>query len=49
MVFFYIALITLFLLINSQVTVLGPPTVINKIKELEDGSKPQIFYNSKQS
>ena len=37
--FVYITLITIFALINSQVTVLGPPTVINKIKELEDGSK----------
>ena len=40
-----IILISLFLLYNSQVTILGPPTVVNKVKELEDGSKFLIIYN----
>jgi len=34
-----IAFFSLFLLYNSQVTILGPPSVVNKVKELEDGSK----------
>jgi hypothetical protein len=29
----------LFVLCHSQVTILGPPSVVNKVKELEDGSK----------
>ena len=36
-------LLSLFLLFKSQVTILGPPTVVNKVKELEDGSKYTIF------
>ena len=36
--------ISLFLLYNSQVTILGPPSVVNKVKELEDGSKFLFFY-----
>jgi len=34
-----ITLLSLFLLFKAQVTILGPPTVVNKVKELEDGSK----------
>ena len=34
-----ILLFSLFFLNNSQVTVLGPPSVVNKVKDLEDGSK----------
>ena len=36
----------LFFLYSCQITVLGPPSVINKVKELEDGSKKilLIFY-----
>lgn len=30
---------TLMLLLSCQITVLGPPSVVNKVKELEDGSK----------
>ena len=30
---------TLLLLFPCQITVLGPPSVVNKVKELEDGSK----------
>ena len=41
---YIITLISLFVLYNSQVTILGPPTVVNKVKELEDGSKFFIFY-----
>ncbi len=33
-----ISFFLLFFLYNSQVTVLGPPSVINRVKELEDGS-----------
>ena len=36
---YIVTLISLFLLYNSQVNILGPPTVVNKVKELEDGSK----------
>ncbi len=39
-----IYLVSLFFLINSQVTILGPPSVVNKVKELEDGSKYFSFY-----
>jgi hypothetical protein len=39
-----IYLLSLFLLYNSQVTILGPPSVVNKVKELEDGSKSQFIY-----
>ena len=38
-----ITLLSLFLLFKAQVTILGPPTVVNKVKELEDGSKYTIF------
>jgi hypothetical protein len=38
-----IALLSLFFLFKAQVTILGPPTVVNKVKELEDGSKYTIF------
>jgi len=38
-----IALLSLFLLFKAQVTILGPPTVVNKVKELEDGSKYTLF------
>ena len=34
-----ILFISFFLLYNSQVTILGPPAVVSKVKELEDGSK----------
>ena len=40
-----ISLFSLFLLYNAQVTVLGPPSVVNKVKEFEDGSKYFIFYD----
>jgi hypothetical protein len=42
--FVVITLVSLFLLINSQVTILGPPSVVNKVKELEDGSKYFSYY-----
>ena len=38
-----ITLLSLFLIFKAQVTILGPPTVVNKVKELEDGSKYTIF------
>ena len=38
-----ITLFSLFFLFKAQVTILGPPTVVNKVKELEDGSKYTIF------
>ena len=38
-----ITLLSLFFLFKAQVTILGPPTVVNKVKELEDGSKYTIF------
>jgi hypothetical protein len=33
----------LFSLLSSQITILGPPSVVSKVKELEDGSKLIIF------
>jgi len=33
----------LFFLFSCQITILGPPAVVNKVKELEDGSK--YIYN----
>jgi hypothetical protein len=30
---------SLFFLFSFQITILGPPAVVNKVKELEDGSK----------
>ena len=38
-----ISVLTFFFLCKAQVTVLGPPTVVNKVKELEDGSKQYHF------
>ena len=38
-----ITLLSLFFLFKAQVTILGPPTVVNKVKELEDGSKYTLF------
>ena len=31
--------ITIFYLIESQINVLGPPSIVQKVKELENGSK----------
>ena len=42
---FIISLFSIFLLYNAQVTILGPPSVVNKVKEFEDGSKYFIFNN----
>jgi hypothetical protein len=33
-----ISLLSLFFLYNSQVTVLGPPSVVSRVKEMENGS-----------
>lgn len=41
-----ITFLSLFFLFNAQVTILGPPTVVNKVKELEDGSKYTLFKNN---
>ena len=38
-----ITFLSLFFLFKAQVTILGPPTVVNKVKELEDGSKYTLF------
>jgi hypothetical protein len=42
---FIISLFSIFLLYNAQVTILGPPSVVNKVKEFEDGSKYFIYYD----
>lgn len=34
----------LFITINSQITVLGPNEIIEKVKQLDDGSKNIILY-----
>lgn len=39
----YLIISSLFCLIVAQVNVLGPPSVVQKVKELEDGSKKFIF------
>ena len=36
--------LTLFFLFSCQITILGPPSVVNKVKELEDGSKYLFSY-----
>ena len=38
-----ISILSLFFLYKAQVTILGPPSVVNKVKELEDGSKQYHF------
>jgi hypothetical protein len=43
----YLIISSLFCLIAAQVNVLGPPSVVQKVKELEDGSKKFIFTNKK--
>ena len=35
---------TLFFLYSSQITILWPPAVVNKVKELEEGSKYNYVY-----
>ena len=35
----FVILVSLFLLYNSQITVLSPPSVLSKIKEMDDSSK----------
>ena len=37
-----LSFILLFYSINSQINVLAPPTIVQKVKELEDGSKLKI-------
>ena len=36
-----IILITIFKSIKSQINVLAPPSIVQKVKELENGSKPK--------
>jgi hypothetical protein len=36
----------LFFLYSCQITVLGPPSIVNKVKELEDGSKQILIIIS---
>ena len=33
----------LFFLYSCQISILGPPSIINKVKELEGGSKYKIY------
>ena len=40
---FFGGVATVFFLYSCQITILGPPAVVNKVKELEDGSK--YIYN----
>ena len=44
--FAILTLLNLLFFINSQITVLGPPSVVNKVKELEDGSKSNLKINN---
>lgn len=39
-----IIILSLFFIIKAQVNVLGPPSVVQKVKELEDGSKKFYIY-----
>lgn len=36
-----ITLLSIFNLSKSQINVLAPPSIVQKVKELEDGSKPK--------
>ena len=38
--------LSLFFLYSTQVTILGPPTVVSKVKELADGSKNTFLFKS---
>ena len=38
--------LSLFLLYKTQVTILGPQTVVSKVKELVDGSKNKFYLNA---
>ncbi len=38
--FHIISFISIFNIGKSQINVLAPPSVVQKVKELEDGSKP---------
>ena len=39
-----IIILSLFFILKAQVNVLGPPSVVQKVKELEDGSKKFYIY-----
>ena len=39
-----IIILSLFFILKAQVNVLGPPLVVQKVKELEDGSKKFYIY-----
>ena len=39
-----IILITIFNSIKSQINVLAPPSIVQKVKELENGSKPKYKF-----
>ena len=34
---------TLFFLFSCQITILGPPAIVNEVKKLEDGSKSKYI------
>lgn len=42
--FYLIIFLALFNLENSQINVLGPPSIVQKVKELEDGSKKIKYF-----
>ena len=41
---FFFSFLILYSLTSCQVTILGPPSVVNKVKELEDGSKHLFIF-----
>ena len=42
-IFLFLIILTVFSPIKSQINVLAPPSVVQKVKELENGSKS--YYN----
>ena len=46
--FIIILILSVFCLIKTQINVLGPLSIVQKVKELEDGSKNEILYKHKQ-